>query len=269
MLHLSISALLMACRYRLPRDMLGVGLKYISAECYMAKVRPSDFVAPMDAAAIGMATGGGVPLLLVAGLVTMVVLLAAASRWRRADGLVAPSPPLLPLLGHLHLLMGKPPRWPAARPSSRCAWARAQRCWCPRASRPRSARGGAGDVRRIQEIVEETFAVTGAPSLGDFFPALRWVDRLRGINAVLARLQSRRDAFVSGLVRDAEKEGGAIYELLYLQCVVKETLRLRPVGDRRRSCRMPPRGRRGLADTGAEEGTTVKMTAPTTSVRLR
>ena len=42
-----------------------------------------------------------------------------------------------------------------------------------------TARRHAGDVGRIQEIIEETFAVTGAPSFGDFFPALRWVDRLR------------------------------------------------------------------------------------------
>jgi hypothetical protein len=60
----------------------------------MAKVRTADFVTPMDAAAIGMATGGDAPLLLVAGLVTMAVLLAAAaaSRWRRAHGRAAPSP---------------------------------------------------------------------------------------------------------------------------------------------------------------------------------
>ncbi|XP_047049438.1 cytochrome P450 81Q32-like [Lolium rigidum] len=76
----------------------------------------------------------------------------------------------------------------------------------------------AGDVRRFQEIVEETFAVSGAPSLGDFFPALRWVDRLRGVVAALASLQTKRDAFVTGLIdeyrrmrsagaRDVEKKG--------------------------------------------------------------
>ncbi|KAJ1266029.1 hypothetical protein BS78_08G119700 [Paspalum vaginatum] len=83
------------------------------------------------------------------------------------------------------------------------------------------------DVRAFQGIVEETFAVSGAPSVGDFFPALRWVDRLRGVDAALVRLQSRRDAFVAGLVadqrrrragdgRDAEKRG-IIDELLSLQ----------------------------------------------------
>ncbi|PUZ67639.1 hypothetical protein GQ55_3G452000 [Panicum hallii var. hallii] len=61
------------------------------------------------------------------------------------------------------------------------------------------------DVRRFQEIVEETFAASGAPSIGDFFPALRWVDRLRGVDAALVRLQARRDAFVGGLVEDQRR----------------------------------------------------------------
>ncbi|RLN30600.1 cytochrome P450 81D11-like [Panicum miliaceum] len=86
------------------------------------------------------------------------------------------------------------------------------------------ARGG--DVRRFQEIVEESFAVTG-PSVGDFYPALRWIDRLRGVDAALIRLQARRDAFVAGLIdakRRSRKSGGrdtekksAIDELLSLQ----------------------------------------------------
>ncbi|KAM0850716.1 hypothetical protein ACQ4PT_052902 [Festuca glaucescens] len=81
-----------------------------------------------------------------------------------------------------------------------------------------TARRHAGDVHRFQEIVEETFIVSGAPSMGDFFPALRWVDRLRGVEAKLARLQTKRDAFVGNLIdghrrmrdagdRDAEKKG--------------------------------------------------------------
>ncbi|KAF0887708.1 hypothetical protein E2562_002401 [Oryza meyeriana var. granulata] len=65
-----------------------------------------------------------------------------------------------------------------------------------------TARRHAGDSLRFQEIVEETFSVSGAPSIGDFFPALRWVDRLRGVEATLQRLQARRDAFVAGLVDD-------------------------------------------------------------------
>ncbi|CAN6334686.1 unnamed protein product [Urochloa humidicola] len=61
---------------------------------------------------------------------------------------------------------------------------------------------GAAGVRAFQEVVEETFAASGAPSVGDFFPALRWVDRLRGVDVALKRLQARRDAFVAGLVDD-------------------------------------------------------------------
>lgn len=87
------------------------------------------------------------------------------------------------------------------------------------------------DLRRFQEIVEETFVVSGAPSLSDFYPALRWVDRLRGVDEALVRLHARRDAFVdehvragrrrrdaAGGSRDTEKTaGGAIEELLSLQ----------------------------------------------------
>ncbi|KAG0521431.1 hypothetical protein BDA96_08G159600 [Sorghum bicolor] len=86
---------------------------------------------------------------------------------------------------------------------------------------------GGGDVRGLQEIIEETFAVTGVMSVGDYYPALRWIDRLRGVDAALIRLQARRDAFVAGLVhdkrqsrtaggRDAEKKS-TIDELLSLQ----------------------------------------------------
>ncbi|KAM0821253.1 hypothetical protein ACQ4PT_009465 [Festuca glaucescens] len=65
-----------------------------------------------------------------------------------------------------------------------------------------TGRRHAGDVHRFQEIVEESFAVSGVPSVGDFFPALRWVDRVRGVEAALANLQSSRDAFVTGLIDD-------------------------------------------------------------------
>jgi hypothetical protein len=89
------------------------------------------------------------------------------------------------------------------------------------------APGRGGDVRRIQEIIEESFKLTGAPSVGDFYPAFRWVDRLRGVDAALIRLQARRDALVAGLVDDkrlSREAGGldtetksAIDELLSLQ----------------------------------------------------
>jgi hypothetical protein len=84
----------------------------------------------------------------------------------------------------------------------------------------------AGDARVFQEFVEESFKVVGAPSVGDFFPALRWVDRLRGIEAAHAKLQAWRDAFVGGIIddhrrrRDAGNTGdrkSVIDELLALQ----------------------------------------------------
>uniref|UniRef100_A0A0E0F797 Cytochrome P450 n=1 Tax=Oryza meridionalis TaxID=40149 RepID=A0A0E0F797_9ORYZ len=91
-------------------------------------------------------------------------------------------------------------------------------------------RHGGDDARRFQEIVEETFAASGAPTVGDFFPALRWVDRLRGVVATLQSLQKRRDAFVAGLVDDHrrtrraaaaaekdQKKNGIIDALLALQ----------------------------------------------------
>ncbi|XP_034585386.1 cytochrome P450 81Q32 [Setaria viridis] len=94
------------------------------------------------------------------------------------------------------------------------------------------APGRGGDVRRIQEMIEESFKLAGAHSVGDFYPALRWVDRLRGFDAALIRLQARRDAFVAGLVDDKRRsrEAGArdtetksaIDELLSLQEIYPE-----------------------------------------------
>ncbi|KAF7070758.1 hypothetical protein CFC21_076229 [Triticum aestivum] len=78
-----------------------------------------------------------------------------------------------------------------------------------------TTRRHAGDLRRFQEIVEETFVVSDTPSIGDFFPALRWVDRLRGVEAALASLQTRRDAFVAGLInnrREMRSAGGGDVE---------------------------------------------------------
>uniref|UniRef100_A0ACD5ZU28 Uncharacterized protein n=1 Tax=Avena sativa TaxID=4498 RepID=A0ACD5ZU28_AVESA len=63
-----------------------------------------------------------------------------------------------------------------------------------------TAHGHAGDARVFQEFVEESFKASGAPSFGDFFPDLRWVDRLRGVEAAHARLQAWRDAFVGGII---------------------------------------------------------------------
>jgi hypothetical protein len=72
--------------------------------------------------------------------------------------------------------------------------------------------------------------MSGVPSLDDFFPTLRWVNRLRGVDVALAHLQSHGNVFVSDLVRGRRricnaggsrgmenKNGGAIDELLSLQ----------------------------------------------------
>ncbi|CAN6348239.1 unnamed protein product [Urochloa humidicola] len=95
------------------------------------------------------------------------------------------------------------------------------------------APGSSGDVRRIQEIVEETFAVSGAPSVGDFFPALRWVDRLRGVDAALVRLQAKRDTFVAGLVDDQRRRrrdaGGREARETGTKSVIDELLSLQEI----------------------------------------
>ncbi|WVZ49714.1 hypothetical protein U9M48_001046 [Paspalum notatum var. saurae] len=88
----------------------------------------------------------------------------------------------------------------------------------------------ARDARRFQEIIEETVRLIGTPCVGDLYPSLRWVDRLRGVDAALTRMQARRDALLVGLiddhrrkrdrdagVPDAGHEGAAIDELLSLQ----------------------------------------------------
>ncbi|KAJ1266947.1 hypothetical protein BS78_07G018800 [Paspalum vaginatum] len=86
------------------------------------------------------------------------------------------------------------------------------------------------DARTLQELIEETFKVLGSPCVGDLYPALRWVDRLRGVDAALARKRSRHDALLvgiinehrrkrgAGVVRDAENKAGLVIdELLSLQ----------------------------------------------------
>ncbi|KAJ1276837.1 hypothetical protein BS78_05G246500 [Paspalum vaginatum] len=90
----------------------------------------------------------------------------------------------------------------------------------------------ARDARRFQEIIEETVKLMGTPCVGDLYPSLRWVDRLRGAHAALTRIQARRDALLVGLIneqrrkRERDDAGGvrdaAIDELLSLQEVDPE-----------------------------------------------
>ncbi|XP_072956233.1 cytochrome P450 81Q32-like [Typha angustifolia] len=66
---------------------------------------------------------------------------------------------------------------------------------------------GGEEARKFQEIVEETFAVSGATNLGDFLPALRVVD-YKGSEKRLVRLQKRRDEFLQGLIDEHRGGGG-------------------------------------------------------------
>ncbi|WVZ90972.1 hypothetical protein U9M48_037216 [Paspalum notatum var. saurae] len=65
------------------------------------------------------------------------------------------------------------------------------------------------DARRVQDLVEEAVVICGSPCVGDLYPALRWVDRLRGIYAALARLQARRDELLDGFVNDQRRKRDA------------------------------------------------------------
>ncbi|THU53220.1 hypothetical protein C4D60_Mb10t12130 [Musa balbisiana] len=60
--------------------------------------------------------------------------------------------------------------------------------------------GESADMRqRFREVVEETFAVSGAVNVADFFPALRRLG-WRGHERKLASLQRRRDALIGELI---------------------------------------------------------------------
>ncbi|RRT40149.1 hypothetical protein B296_00040139 [Ensete ventricosum] len=57
----------------------------------------------------------------------------------------------------------------------------------------------ADERRRFQEVVEETFAVSGAVNVADFFPALRRLG-WRGLERKLVRIQRSRDALFGELI---------------------------------------------------------------------
>lgn len=64
------------------------------------------------------------------------------------------------------------------------------------------------EVGQLNELVKESFLVGGAPNLGDFLPALRWVDLL-GEEKRVMRLQGKRDRLLQELVDDRRRRGVA------------------------------------------------------------
>ncbi|KAF8410153.1 hypothetical protein HHK36_002675 [Tetracentron sinense] len=55
------------------------------------------------------------------------------------------------------------------------------------------------EAKRFGEIVKETFAVSGATNIGDFFPVMRWVG-FKGMERRLVRLKLKRDEFMQDLI---------------------------------------------------------------------
>ncbi|XXG85949.1 hypothetical protein AAC387_Pa11g0943 [Persea americana] len=60
------------------------------------------------------------------------------------------------------------------------------------------------EVKQFQQIVEETFALSGASNLLDFLPVLNWVD-FCGIRKRLERLQTKRDELLQNLIEERKK----------------------------------------------------------------
>lgn len=55
------------------------------------------------------------------------------------------------------------------------------------------------EARRFKEIVSETFVISGASNLGDFFPVMKLVEK-RGIEKKMMALRKKRDQFVQELI---------------------------------------------------------------------
>lgn len=60
------------------------------------------------------------------------------------------------------------------------------------------------ETRNFQEIVAETFELSGATNIGDFVPLLKWVG-LNGIEKKLVVLQRKRDGFMQNLIEEHKR----------------------------------------------------------------
>lgn len=57
------------------------------------------------------------------------------------------------------------------------------------------------EAHAFQEMIEETFLLSGALNLGDFIPFLRWLD-LQGYGKRLKKIHTRLDKFVSKIISE-------------------------------------------------------------------
>jgi flavonoid 3'-monooxygenase len=77
------------------------------------------------------------------------------------------------------------------------------------------AAGGSGDdeggAREFKEIVLEVMRVGGVLNVGDFVPALRWLDP-QGVVAKMKKLHRRFDSMMNGIIADRRKAAGVTTE---------------------------------------------------------
>lgn len=68
---------------------------------------------------------------------------------------------------------------------------------------------GSGDAKadEFKEMVVEMMVLAGVFNIGDFIPALEWLD-LQGVAAKMKKLHKRFDAFLTAIVEDHKKSSG-------------------------------------------------------------
>jgi flavonoid 3'-monooxygenase len=68
---------------------------------------------------------------------------------------------------------------------------------------------GGGDAKadEFKSMVVEVMVLAGVFNIGDFIPALEWLD-LQGVAAKMKKLHNRFDAFLTGIVEEHKKNGG-------------------------------------------------------------